>query len=348
MIPDLEIKKGEHPLDAHFRLTQAAFFPVRKVPLFFRGKTREMAELPRHLGILDEEREEILSVVTRENYELVTNKEAFDLCLGRIVPAVFPGAKEGDFLCNGVVMPNSRGFCHMDLCCDAYSPPIPFDDVWMPFIRVTNSYNKTYKLAYKLGFCNRSSNNRVIFCDRSISLASVHNLTRANIERTVAKNFEDMSVFAESFYHRLLLLQKYYFPRKKMLALFCKAFGRQPARTGKGEKARRQYNHAVVAALQEFMDDYCGAQGENAYAAFCVLTAFATSPVSRIAPENEIDRLQSLVGAWTLDFAMEAASPTFNRDAYLGPEALTAAREMVADYNAVEADGETPRLLALM
>ena len=31
MIPDLEIKKGEHPLDAHSRLTQAAFFPVRKV-----------------------------------------------------------------------------------------------------------------------------------------------------------------------------------------------------------------------------------------------------------------------------------------------------------------------------
>lgn len=102
---ELIISTGEHPEDAHRRLTKEAFFPVRLQELFFKNIKKEASgdlfqpahlyndvpygtdiELVRHMGVLDIERRNIITVVTKEHYELITNEELCDFVRREIIP----------------------------------------------------------------------------------------------------------------------------------------------------------------------------------------------------------------------------------------------------------------------
>ncbi len=354
MLEELIIKKGESPQKAHERLAQEAFFPVRMQDLFFKNiETEALGELfpgqrlytdmkfaadlklDRHVGILDIDRRKIICVVTREHYELVTNEEACEFVQNEIIPKVFSTGRR--FLCNQVIMPESRGSCFMDLCCCDYVPPIKFKDVWQPFRRVGNSYNKTVKLSCRLGFCSKDSHDRVIFGEFKVDLSSAHKRgVKKELETQLRKQFSNVSDFEKTFYQRLLLLSKYYFPKKDMLALYCRVFGVRCGAAGASKENVRFHNHAVVSFIVESTKEYFERNGENAYSAFCVLTAFASHPVSWFSPENDVDRFQSMIGAWSMEFAQQVANPVFSIDDYIENQSRNVAAALYRDYDAVE------------
>ena len=339
--------KDEKPEVAHERLTKEAFFPVLEQELFYQnqnlqlndfieGRTRidlsknerEFIRLPRHYGILDVERHQVISVVTHDNYELIRNITAFGIAKHRVVPKIFPRAEKESFLCNQVVLSESRGICYIDLCCYCYSPPRTFKDVWMPFIRIVNSYNKTYKLSYVLGFCNRTSQNRVIFADKMVPLSSAHNDVLNKLDQEIQKKFYDISRFEVEFYERLIELKKFYFPRKLMLALYCMVFSAKAEDAQRMSLKERVKRHDFVESMDSWTKEFFDAHGDNAYAAFCVLAAAASRPVSYFMSENRMNTLQEKVGKWSHDFSDSVKQPLFDIDDYLSGDCYGAAKSL--------------------
>ncbi len=331
-----QMEKGEDPEVAHERLTKKAFFPVLEQELFYQnqnfrlndfieGRPRinlakgenEFIRLPRHYAILDVLRRYVISVVTHDNYELIRNEDAFDIATHKVVPKIFPRADKNSFLCNQVVLSESRGICYIDLCCHAYRPPRPFKDVWMPFIRIVNSYNKTYKLSFVLGFCNRTSQNRVIFADKMVPLSSTHNDVVNKLEKEIQEKFHDISRFEVEFYDRLSELKKFYFPRKLILALYCMVFGARAEDSRRMSFRAREKIHDFVESMDNWTREFYEAHGDNAYAAFCVLAAAASRPVSYFTSENRMNSLQEKVGKWSHDFTDHVKNPSFDMDEYL-------------------------------
>lgn len=338
----LTLWPGEDPRVAHERLTREVFFPVRLQKIYFRNCTedavdeklyeemnyKELIGIESHLGVLDVERKKMLSVVTRDNYELVTNQEVCEFVLKRVIPEVFKTGSR--FLCNQVIMPESRGSCYMDLCCVDYEPPIKFHDVWQPFMRVTNSYNKTKKMSCTMGFCKRGSDNRIIFGDRQIAFTSVHNRgIKLRFDRHLAK-CNDPEQFALSFYRNLATLYKYYFPRNMMLALLCKVFEMDTRIASSRNSAENKWLFTKTAI--ELIEEFFGQNGDNAYAAFCVLTAYASHPIKRFGPGADINKLQSMVGEWVKEFPLKVMEDGFNFRDYLTEETWDEAESLSRAY----------------
>ena len=349
------IGEGEDPNAAHDRLTKEAFFPVLEQELFYQnynrdldhfieGRTRiilskgenEFIRLPRHYGILDVERHHVISVVTHDNYELIRNEEAFEIARTKVVPKIFPTAVKDSFLCNQVVLSDSRGICYIDLCCHSYKPPRPFKDVWMPFIRILNSYNKTYKLSYVLGFCHRASQNRVIIADKMIPLSSAHNDVLNKLDEEIRKKFHDIARFEVEFYDRLIELKKFYFPRKLMLALYCMVFGTGHEESKHMSFREREKRHDFVKSFDGWTKEFFDVHGDNAYAAFCVLAAAASRPITYFTSENRMNTLQEKVGTWSHDFSASVKSPSFDIDEYLSKGCLQVAESLRGIYDAYE------------
>ena len=81
-----------------------------------------------------------------------------------------------------------------------------------------------------------------------------------------------------------------------------------------------------------------GRNGDSAYAAFCVLTAFATHPPFDLKSMmvNQLDRNQCLVGTWAVEFVEKMSQLAFNIGDYLDEESQKAADVLVKDYVSIE------------
>jgi hypothetical protein len=74
---------------------------------------------------------------------------------------------------------------------------------------------------------------------------------------------------------------------------------------------------AIQKHLQALIARYTTEVGENAYAAFNVMTDFATRPKGRGSYAREVHTLQRRVGAWLPEFCAKSRLPDFNMDEYL-------------------------------
>ena len=349
-------KDGESPFEADRRISGEAFFPVKEQKLYFKnleGKAGslfekalypdlpqgETLELTRHFGILDVERRNVICCVTYDNYELIRNADAVDIAKKHIIPAVFKGEGSKDYLCNGLLISNSRGQSYIDMCASDYKPSIEFGDAWLPFMRITNSYNRSLKLNYRIGFCHRNTSNRIIFSDRTIDLDTIHKGVGEKIKSQVQMNFSDIAEFEKKFYEGLIKLNKYFFPKKLMLQMVCRVFGYDVkwvlGHRTKGTIAR---NQEIVRNVLKSAHEFFGRNGDSAYAAFCVLTAFATHPPFDLKSMmvNQLDRNQCLVGTWAVEFVEKMSQLAFNIGDYLDEESQKAADVLVTDYVSIE------------
>ena len=136
------------------------FFSVRLCPAFYeichedaQGEAKvERREASRHLAVVDTEKKHVFAMVT-DGYKLVTNEEAIEL--GReCFRTVFERVDVEDMELFNTIMPDTRSFCHMDLVHGQASYDYYDNDPWTPFLRVTNSYNRTklLRFASTLGF----------------------------------------------------------------------------------------------------------------------------------------------------------------------------------------------------
>jgi len=307
-----------------------AFFPVELKPVFIEatGKGGDLFQstgyqaLPRHQAVVDMENDHAFAVVT-EDYRLVTNKQAYDLAADAL-KSVFDFTSMNDMACLNVIMPRSRSFCHIDLIHNGSDFEPWQNDRWVPFVRITNSYNRTRRLRFEIGFCRWICLNGLIFGSKSVEISFAHTRQLQDGMRRWQENLSDIKLLEKLFVAKLNNLQRFHVPASWMLPLACKVFDVRIS-TDTPIKPRRadelvKFRHAIA----DLASDYFVSMGEQGYAALNVLTDYASRPVGVIAPETMIDGFQHKAGDWIDEFVQQIEQRDFTFEAYLGDYLKTA------------------------
>lgn len=299
-------------------------FPVSLSPVFVEDDTtllKNYARIPGFEAIRAEDNGHIFAVVA-QNYRLITNDEAIKLgniCFGEI----FKALKADEMTLFNIIMPRTRSFCHIDFVHPTAAFNFVADDLWTPYIRITNSYNRMFALNFDLGFCRKICMNGVIFGKKNIEFKFHHSKTTTDPVATFELKAGELATLEAQFVAHLKNIERFHVPRKAMWPLASKVFGFSLNDSPTERQAK--IIHERKTAIQELTNQYFGEMGENGYAALNVLTHFASRPTGMIAPEMNVDALQRKAGEWILDFVVAIEKRDFSFERYLGNYAKLAA-----------------------
>jgi len=274
----------------------------------------EFQKVERFKAIHRTEDDYVFSVVAPD-YKLISNAEAIELgyeCFKQI----FKVTNQNDMEFYNLIMPKSRSFCHIDFKHEK-SAITPFDDdTWFPYLRVTNSYNRTFALKFDIGFCRGICMNGVIFGKKNIVFKFYHSHRTQDPQIQFNVGAEEIASWESDFIEALHNLKRYHVPPKYMRPLVHKVYNIQIH----SEPTKRQIitymerkNH-----IDDLTDKYFSEMGQNGYAALNVLSDFASRPVGYISADQRINSLQKITGRWIADFVEAIEQKTFNFENYLG------------------------------
>lgn len=283
--------------------------PIKKEPVDYQ-------KIPHYKAVVDVERKHVFSVVSA-GYHLVKNEEAISLGK-KCFQTVFSQSTETGMQVYNVIMPKTRSFCHIDFLHEEGGFTLYSIDRWVPFLRVTNSYNRTKPLRFDLGFCRSICKNGVIFNKQSITFRYLH--TNDEIAQTAKFNVSttDLKNLETQFIARLHHLKQYHIPPELMFPLLCRVFRIQFTEDIQEHPKRVKQLLDFQERVRTLTQQYFAEIGPNGYAAFNVMTDFASRPFKLfISPEAQIDTLQKRSGAWIDRFIHEIENPAFQLDSYL-------------------------------
>lgn len=307
-----------------------AFFPVALKPVFIEAtgqggdlfNASAYQALPRHQAVVDIDGGNVFAVVT-EDYHLVTNQQAYELA-AEALKSVFDFTALEDMACLNVTMPKSRSFCHIDLIHKGSDFEAWANERWVPFVRITNSYNRTRRLRFEIGFCRWICLNGLIFGGKSVEISFAHTKQLQDGMRRWQENLGDIKALEKLFVGKLRNLQRFHVPARWMLPLACKVFDvRLPSDTPIKQRRAdelRQFRQAIA----DLSSDYFVKMGEQGYAVLNVLTDYASRPVGVISPETMMDGFQHKAGDWINDFVEQIEQRDFTFETYLADNLATA------------------------
>lgn len=309
-----------------------AFFPVGLCPVSWTDINGEKHNVPGSRAVIDMEKRTVLSIVS-DKYVLLPNAMAVDVA-DYVIRAVFPGRTLDDFTCFNIHMPLTRSSCRIDLIIphDFYSPFGDQHEDWTPFLRISNSYNKTLTLRYEIGFCRSICLNGVIFGKKSITFSMNHlfTLETTKIDRFIEKTRHEIgdidSLWLE-VKERLNALRRIEIPATLILPMFCRAF-----KINVTEEIVKDYQtDSLAAKAAQILDSgrqYFDDLGNNAYALLNVLTDFASFPEGVGRPDRFIHGYQRKVGDWADELLAESKIDGFSLDKFIGKKAMDSASFM--------------------
>ena len=303
------------------------FFPVEEHPVQYWDSARgQSCDIPRCKAIVDAERGTPLSVVSKD-YRLVTNEAAFKM-VAPIASEFFGGNGLRDFECFNVLYPKTRSFCRVDLTrrgsCEF---ELPGGEKYIAFIRMTNSYNRLSRLTLIIGFCRWICLNGCIFGERSFTLSVNHTDRRLCdphfISKVVEEARREIGSLAEAkrrFADAASILPQICLTNEQIRGIFCLVNGVSvdAASARSLPEKRRGYYLELDSRLDELVASYTAEFGNNAYAAFNVLTDYASYPRSGSSDATRTPAGQSRAGRWLCDFSRLVRDPGFDIKSYIG------------------------------
>jgi hypothetical protein len=152
-------------------------FPVALAPLHVRLDTREVP-VNDSRAVVDTRSGRVLGVVGR-GYRLVTHEQALELAF-ECARAAFPETKPAEWQVDAVDATSTGSTCFIDLRHN--SATLEFEglptelkpEVYGPFVRVVNSYNRSRALGLDIGFYRKVCSNGLILRDATIRLRINH------------------------------------------------------------------------------------------------------------------------------------------------------------------------------
>ena len=116
-----------------------------------------------------------------------------------------------------VTMLATRSWVHIDLTAEGLEFAPREKDTWVPFLRVTNSYNRSRALGFTVGVCRWICTNGMIFGERSFKLKVAH-ATDENLERRLVEEFARRQFDLGECGEKLRKLTRLWVPEERFLA----------------------------------------------------------------------------------------------------------------------------------
>lgn len=282
------------------------------------SETVSYQKVPHYRALVNTKTGRILSVVSH-SYRVVKNEEALELGKGAF-RQLFGTIDTKEMDVWNIISPESGSFCHIDLVHQHHILDVMNNEVWLPYIRVTNSYNRQFALQFNLGFVRHRCNNGMIFAQKTIVMKFLHTKREIKPEGEFSVDFKELKQLEVKFVEYTNNLKRYYVPEKFMLPIVYKAFNIPPRPEANDAASQVKWGkrfdtiHDAVAPLTA---KYFNELGPNGYATLNVLTDAASRPFGYPAQSVMIDPLQRRATDWMVEFVEQIGSKSFNFDVYL-------------------------------
>lgn len=276
-------------------------------------------KVERFQALVDVEKEFVFAV-TSDNYKLITNYEAIELGKECFKKVFSKNSVEGMELFN-ITMPTTRSFCLIDYVHRENRFEFSRNDDWSPFLRITNSYNKTKPLRFEMGFCRWICSNGLIFGKKSITFKFMHSKSSKVNQIHFETNFGEVAALEKEFLGKLHNLKRFSFPQRYIFPMICKFMGVNPSTKDLQDNLKRnkilQFKKHVLAVTEKYYNE----MDPDGYAALNVITDLASRPQELgigMSGATMVDTLQKRCGEWTDEFINLIKSEDFSFDKYLG------------------------------
>ncbi len=292
-------------------------FPIALEPIYLADSKPPIADFMAVAGFPDALSDKKVFCVVTDDYRLITNQQALGIA-DSVYKNVFSAVDTKEMEIFNLIYPGTKSFCHIDIVHKNYEVNVWAEEVYIPFIRVTNSYNRTRKLIFELGFCRKLCSNGVIFEKETITFSYTHTkgvLNIAAIERQLA-NDDRLKRLEDSFVAWMEQLKNHPIPDEYVLALCARIMNVKFDIETKDFKKRKTETDTLVKfqdAIEQLKKKYWPVMGSTAYAVFNMATDYATHSTNTL----HIDGQQARVGTWLSEFCKEAAAKKFSLNTYL-------------------------------
>lgn len=274
-------------------------FPVEEQRVFLQGYSHPIPGFKAIIGNLGKGIKKIFSIVS-DDYKLVKNNEAIQI--GKDIHLnLFPKASSDSFEIFNIIVPDSKSFCQIDIVDKNYTLNIWKKEIYIPFIRIHNSYNKSRSLKFEIGFCRKLCDNGVIFEQNTVMLKYAHTKKSIKdkdlikVDVTHLKNLENLFIQKTKTSLETNLPNKYFVPlAAKVLD---RKFNLKEKNSTKLNETKKKLED-FKSQINNYATFYCAKDnfGETAYAFFNVITDYASNNSQVNA--NSINGLQTKCGSW--------------------------------------------------
>ncbi len=263
----------------------------------------------------------VLGVVNKD-YRLITNQQAYDLGKKCCVE-VFGASEATNIDVFKIDAPSTGSYCHIDLVHTNYAMNLwggrSRSDVYLPYIRVTNSYNTSRALRFDIGFCREICSNGVIFESETIKFKFSHVKQELDDISFVHENAKMETLFSK-FVSYARRLTAHNISKGDCFRIILALFGiKKASEIDFRAKKENEWEHeGLLNVINLRLAKYIKETGENAYSLFNAITDLASHPIERNGYfRRDMNSLQRLAGNWMNSFQDEVEKPDFNIDDYL-------------------------------
>lgn len=294
-------------------------FPVELQPLFTRFKGREVP-VRDSLAVVHSQGSYPLGVVSKE-YRLITNGEALDFGI-RCSLAAFPETRPDEWTVAAVDAPSTGSYCFIDLAHNSAAldfSGVPADrkpDAFGPFVRVTNSYNRTRALRFDIGYFRKVCRNGLILQDTLIHFSLNHQKRRIGEQILFEIDQDKLTKDREAFQKFLRGLLAIEVQESQAAVITEHTLGfKAPSRqvTASQLQAWMELRQHVSQTCRRYIQE----GGANAYALMNAITDLSSRPPASPHVRRDKHSLQKRAGAWLADFVTKAALPQFDVSQYI-------------------------------
>jgi hypothetical protein len=288
------------------------------VPPSSNSKTNSGTELPRYKLVCNKESGQIISIVSN-NYRLIPNKEALKMGID-VFKQLFPFVNDNELIPFRVVAPKSLASVHIDLIHKDVNFNVWEQETWLPFIRITNSYNRAYALSFEVGFVKELCSNGVLFNKKTMKLKYTHDKNREiRLINDVREILKISNLFGQQC-HRLL---DYNLSPKDIFPLVCHILKINLQVPDKKKVISKAMNlEKLNRIVLEQISAYEKINGLNAYTIFNVATDIVShNDKYKVIPGYyfNVRSFFTRPTDWMEDFSGKIAQSDFSLDKYLEP-----------------------------
>ena len=185
----------------------------------------------------------------------------------------------------------------MDLTAEGLDFAPMGEDRWLPFLRVTNSYNRSRALAFTVGVCRWICTNGMIFGEQSLKLKVSH-ATEVNLERRLVEAFGHRRFDVAGCRDKLEKLTRLSVPQERFLAGMLEILDVKPPAEPPRNAARQDGWLRLGPHLRALGEKYRKELGDTAYALVNAASEYAGDTKAPLMSPARVDALQFRCGSW--------------------------------------------------
>lgn len=290
--------------------------------------TKQMP-VPNHFGVINQKSGQVLSVVGKD-YRLISNQNALDIGK-QLFRQLYPSVKPEELIPFKVIAPASKASVHIDLIHPNVNFKVFKQETWLPFLRVSNSYNRVLALTFEIGFVRALCSNGVLFEKDSLKLKYYHS---KNSKLDHIRDAGQIQSASNDFIQKCHQLETSTISPEMMIPLVFKALNINMTINDNGQIIRKLIQlDRLLQTTRKLIRKYINEMGKTYYAAFNVMTDLVShEDVHKCLPgfQLQVRSYYSKPSVWVDFFIKMQSQPDFSIDKYLN--------ETILELNQLEQD----------